>query len=91
MKLRPLYSVATGAPSPLEWLGGFRPAGFWQANVAAEKEQPNRRDRSRERKDKPHHGGTARPFRGTKSCENPTSGADEQLADEKRKISQRAV
>ena len=86
----PLFR-GNGEPSPLDCLGNFRSAGFRHTDVAAEKQQAKGRNRSRERKDKPHHGGTARPFRRTEGRENPTRSADEQLADEKRKISQRAV
>ena len=42
------------------------PPGFGDADVATEHKQSNRRDRCRQRKDKPHGPGMSRTVRGTK-------------------------
>src|SRR6266566_8318884 len=48
------------------WLFDILPPGFGDADVATEHKQSNRRDRCRQRKDKPHGPGMSRTVRGPK-------------------------
>ena len=71
------------------WL--VRPSCFRDLDVTAENQQTNRSHRGGQRKNQPHHRGATFTVFRTERSQHPAAGPDQKFADQKRKVSKRAV